>query len=170
MNDISQLQKYYFFFKLGTESHKKCIDWAIEKLQSGQEVDDLDIVLLAGAISRDEVIALVEKILERYVGSASFDGQFVTGKYIVSLFESYKAGTETISSLDEKLTKLYYSLGYPDWLTMLSRNCEYATDVPDFLKPFEDEFEYVANLWSSSESSIEFKSRYSRDISNRHDI
>jgi hypothetical protein len=170
MNDISQLHKCYFFFKLGIESHQKCIDWAIEKLQSGQEGDDINVVLLAGAINSDEVITLVEKVLERYVGIASLDDQFVAGKYIVSLFHSYKAGTETIASLDEKFTTLYYYLGYPNWLTMLSRNCEYATDVPDYLKPFEDEFNYIANLWSSSESRMEFESRYSRDISNQHDI
>jgi len=170
MKAISELQKYYLLFKLGVGSNQKCIDWAIERLQLGQEEDDLDVVLLAGAINSNEVITLVEKILERYISIASFDDQLVAGKYIVLLFQSYKAGTETIISLDEKFTMLYCNLGYPDWLTMLSRNCEYATDIPDFLKPFENEFEYIANLWSSSESSTEFESRFSRDVSNQHDI
>lgn len=169
MNAISQLQNSYFLLKLGMGSHQTCIDWAIERLQSDQEGDDLDVVLLAAATNRDEIFPLVEKIIERYIGLASLDGELAAGKYIASLHQAYQAGKETVASLDEKFTKLYYSLGYPNWLTMLSRNCEYATDIPNFLKPFEDEFEYIANLWASAESLNEFESRYSRDISNQHD-
>jgi hypothetical protein len=170
MNAISQLQNAYFLLKFGIESHQPCIDWAIERLQSDQEGDDLDVVLLAAATDRDEVLPLVGKIIERYIGLAALDDELAAGKYIASLHQAYQAGKETVASLDEKFTKLYYSLGYPDWLVMLSRNCEYATDIPAFLKPFEDEFVYVANLWASAASCNEFESQYSRDISNQHDI
>jgi hypothetical protein len=170
MNAISQLQNFYFLLTLGIGSHQACIDWAIEKLLSDQEGDDLDIVLLAAATNHDEALPLVENIIERYIGLASLDGELAGGKCIASLHQAYQDGKETVASLDEKFTKLHYSLGCPDWLVMLSRNCEYATDIPDFVKHFEDEFEYVANLWASAKSQNEFKSRYSRDISNQHDI
>ena len=52
---------------------------------------------------------------------------------------------------------------------MLSRNCEYATDIPAFKEPFEREFEYVASLWASTASKAEFEAQYSREISNQHD-
>ncbi|MCX7066158.1 MAG: hypothetical protein NTW85_00415 [Methylococcales bacterium] len=170
MNAISELQQSYFLLKIGIISHQTCIDWAMERLLSNQEGDDFDIVFLAITMNHDEVLPLVEKIIDRYIGLATIDDELVAGKYIALLHQAYQAGKETVASLDEKFTKLYYSLGYPNWLVMLSRNCEYATDIPDFLKPFEDEFEYVANLWVSAESRNEFESRYSRDLSNQHDI
>lgn len=170
MYAISELQNSYFLMKVGIGSHLTCIDWAIKRLLSDQEGDDLDIVELAAATKQDEVLPLVEKIIERYVGLGSLDDQLAAGKYIASLHQAYRDGRETVTSLDEKLTKLYYSLDYPNWLVMLSRNCEYATDIPNFLKPFEDEFEYIANLWLNSQSFDEFESRYSRDISDQHDI
>ncbi|MNM93044.1 hypothetical protein D3C81_1054050 [compost metagenome] len=53
---------------------------------------------------------------------------------------------------------------------MLSRNCEYATDVADFQQPFEDEFRYIASLWAQAESLAAFDREYSRKTSNGHDI
>jgi hypothetical protein len=65
---------------------------------------------------------------------------------------------------------LYPALDYPDWLTMLSRNCEYAIDVPDFERPFEDEFRYIASLWAQAEGLAAFEGEYRRQISNGHAI
>jgi hypothetical protein len=93
----------------------------------------------------------------------------VAGKYVASLRNAYLQGNETIESLDAKLTTIYSHLGYPDWMTMLSRNCEYATDLPAFKDPFEEEFAYVAGLWTSVNSKEEFEKIYSREVSNRHD-
>ncbi|MED5595250.1 hypothetical protein [Janthinobacterium sp. P210006] len=59
---------------------------------------------------------------------------------------------------------------YPDWLVMLSRNCEYAAEVADFEQPFEDEFRYVASLWAQADSLAAFERAYSRQTSNTHDI
>ena len=98
------------------------------------------------------------------------DDQLAAGKYVVTLYDSYLKGKETIESLDGKLAKLYHHLGYPNWLVMLSRNCEYATDVPCFREPFEKEFAYVAGVWASVTSRAEFEAKYSRETSNQHDI
>ena len=83
---------------------------------------------------------------------------------------AYLAGRESVSSLDAIFARLYPALAYPDWLTMLSRNCEYAIDVPDFEQPFEDEFRYIASLWAQAESLAAFEREYSRQTSNCHDI
>jgi hypothetical protein len=53
---------------------------------------------------------------------------------------------------------------------MLSRNCEYATDVPAFQEPFEQEFDYISKLWESSSTRAEFEQRYRPEISQKHDV
>jgi hypothetical protein len=170
MEAIDQLQHNYFLLKVGFGDFHACIDWAIERLQQDQEGDDLEIVLLAAATEQSEATPLVEQIVERYCGSNTIDAQLAAGKYVASLRKAYLQGTETIESIDAKLTKLYNHLGYPNWLVMLSRNCEYATDIPAFEEPFEKEFAYVAGLWESATSRPEFEAKYSRAISNQHDI
>lgn len=94
----------------------------------------------------------------------------MAGKYIVELHEAYSWGQETIKSLDWKFDRLRYALGYPDWLVMLSRNCEYATDIPAFEGPFKMEFAYIAKLWAEVSSRTEFEAKYSRAVSNQHDL
>ena len=169
MEAIAQLEDEYIRLKLGVGDYQACIDWAIERLCQDQEGDDLEIVLLAAATKQEEVPPLVEQIIERYSGTGALDDEFVAGKYVALLRNAYLHGNETIQSIDAKLTTLYSGLGYPDWLAMLSRNCEYATDVPAFEEPFEKEFAYVAGLWASVKSRDEFEKAYSRAVSNRHD-
>jgi hypothetical protein len=169
MESIDRLQHSYFLLKVGVGDFRACIDWAIERLRQEQEGDDLEIVLLAAATEQAEATRLVEQIVERYCGSTTIDGQLAAGKYVASLRKAYLQGTETIESIDAKLTRLYNHLGYPDWLVMLSRNCEYATDVPAYKEPFEKEFAYIAGLWESATSGAEFETKYSRALSNQHD-
>jgi len=112
---------------------------------------------------------LVGKIVLKYASIDSKDEELAAGKLIANLYKDYKSGIESIDSLDSKLTKLDYSLDHPDWLLMLSRNCEYATDIDVFREPFEQEFSYIAELWASSATHSEFESKYSRAVSNGHD-
>ena len=173
MNDMEQLTELeiaVFQLRMGYATADRCVGWAVERLRLDQEGDDLDVVLLASARGRDEVLPLAEAIIERYQGAQRLSDQFLAGKYIVELRAAYLAGRESVASLDAILTRLYPALGYPDWLVMLSRNCEYATDVADFEAPFEREFDYVAGLWSEAGSAAEFEQRYSRVTSNRHDV
>ncbi|WP_430433766.1 hypothetical protein [Methyloversatilis sp.] len=170
MDSIAQLAQQYFLLKMGVGHHQPSIDWALERLRLDQEGDDLDIVMLAAATSREEAAPLIEAILQTHLGISAIDDRFAAGKYIALLRTAYLDGKETIESLDEKFTKLYHKLEYPDWLVMLSRNCEYATDIPEFREPFEQEFEYVATLWAGATSPTDFESKYSRGVSNSHDV
>ena len=165
-----ELELECFRLRHGDGQAERCVDWAVERLRLDQEGDDLEIVLLASARGVDEVLPLAEVIIERYRGDARLAEQFLAGKYIVALRAAYLAGRESVSSLDTIFTRLYPALGYPDWLVMLSRNCEYATDVPDFEQPFEDEFHHIATLWAQAESLAAFERVYSRETSNRHDV
>lgn len=170
MESIAQLAQQYFLLKMGVGHYQPCIDWALDRLRLDQEGDDINIVLLAATTTREEATPLIEAVLETHMGISSIDDRFAAGKYVAYLRTAYLGGHETIDSLDEKFTKLYYRLNYPDWLEMLSRNCEYATDIPEFKEPFEMEFEYVAGLWSLATSPSDFESKYSRAKSNSHDV
>ena len=118
-----------------------------------------------GERGRDEVLPLVEVIIDRYCGSTRIDDEFAAGKYVVTLRTDYLQGRETVESVDAALSILYPKLGYPNWLVVLARNCEYATDISAFKEPFE----YVASLWASAGSKAEFDAQYNREISNQHD-
>lgn len=97
------------------------------------------------------------------------DDEFAAGKYLVTLRSEYVQARATIESVDAVLSILYPKLGYPNWLVILARNCEYATDVPAFKESFEREFEYVTSLWASAANKAAFEAQYSREISNQHD-
>lgn len=165
-----QLHSQYALLKLGLADITSCIDWAIKRLQLDEEGDDLEVVLLAAANDSEEALPLIEIVLERYIGLDSIDYEFLAGKYIAALRSRYLAGDESIQSIDAILTKLSYKIAYPSWFVMLSRNCEYATDVEDFRQPFEQEFEYISKLWESANSRVEFEASYDREVSNGHDV
>ena len=167
MQQLTELELAVFQLQMGFSPVDRCVDWAVERLRLDQEGDDLDIVLLASARGVDEVLPLADVIIERYRGAQRLDQQFLAGKYIVELRAAYLAGRESVSSLDAILTRLYPALAYPDWLVMLSRNCEYALDVPDFQQPFELEFDYIASLWAEAGDVGAFERRYDRERSNR---
>jgi hypothetical protein len=170
MKNIEQLQRLHFLLRMGSANWNSCIDWAIERLQNDEEQDDLDIVMLAAASREDEVHPLVSTIIERYIGIEDLNDELAAGKYIVELHVAYKGNAETAITLEPKLWKLFNSPGYPTWLGMLCRNCEYATDIDVFEKPFEDEFEYIARLWSNSKSLPEFAAVYDHKVSSSHDV
>ncbi len=168
MKDISALRKAYVHFKYAGDRADACVNWAIERLQNHEESDDADIKLLAGSLSEDEVQQLVPRILEKYLGGSPSE-EYYCGQYIVELRLRHLAGEISIMELEPILWRLFTNLSSPDWLVMLSRNCEYATDVEAFRKPFEDEFEYIAGLWETASSYEDFIRNYDRDVSNQHD-
>lgn len=169
MNKIDDLQKAHARYKLGFAVGSTFIDWAIERLQANEEGNDLDIILLASATTEEEALPLTEIILQRYI--ADNPGlELVAGKEMVNLHSRYLKGELSISDLDDIISNLYVRLDYPNWLVMLSRNCEYATDIDGFKKPFESEFGYIAKLWASSDTVAEFYHVYSRKVSNMHSL
>lgn len=170
MEQIDALEQAYFRLRLREANADLCVDWAVERLRWDQEGDDLEIVLLASARGADEVLPLAEVIIDRYKGERRLDAQFLAGQYVVTLWDAYQADQIDIYSIDQKLTALYTELHHVDWLVMLSRNCEYASDMPDFVQPFEQEFRYIAQLWRNAASTAQFDSLYDRETSNRHDV
>ncbi|TFW28739.1 hypothetical protein E4L96_02025 [Massilia arenosa] len=170
MKDIATLEYEYFLLRYAWGTGAGCVEWAVTRLSKDEEGDDLEVVLLASARGRDEISPLVATILERYCGADRASDEYMAGKYVAALRRAYRLGEETVESLDIKFTAMYSTLGYPPWLTMLSRNCEYALDIPIFEEPFEKEFEYVASVWAAAASLAEFYASYSRATSNSHDI
>jgi hypothetical protein len=139
MKALEQLELTYFLSRVGVSDFHDCIDWAIKRLMRDEEGDDFDIVRLAAATEREEVVALVEKIIERYHNGPLCDDQLLAGKYVAALHGAYLAKSMTVTSLDATFTMLSTRPEYPDWLVILSRNGEYATDMAYFLDPFESE-------------------------------
>ena len=147
-----------------------CSEWAVNYLVKNEEQNDEEIILLASSDSDGEMKSLTENILQRYIPAINRNEEYWAGKYIVELHRLYFSKKIDIFVLEKNINNLYYKLGYPDWLVMLARNCEYATDVPAFQKPFEEEFDYIKELWRSSESIDMFNKSYDRQVSNSHDF
>jgi hypothetical protein len=170
MREIKELLSLYYRGIYATQGLAECSEWAVRRLEADDEGDDLDVVLLASSRDEGERKQLAETVLDRYLADGERSDETGAGKYIVALHASYVQGTASIADIDRWLTRVSPKLRYPDWLVMLSRNCEYATDVDAFVEPFENELQYVAQLWNQSQTIEEFNSRYDRAISNSHDF
>lgn len=170
MKNIDELYKIFSFYNFHLKEVDSLINWAMNRLENHEEENDNDVVLLASPYDEAEARELSRKILKRYMPKAAPNKELLFGKYIVELYQKYKNGKIEIPELDKIISKIYIGLGYPNWLVMLSQNCEFATDVEPFEKHFKDEFKYIAGLWAECESLEEFKQKYDRKISNSHDI
>ncbi len=169
MEAIHELLKAFIPLKYNSTKGQECVKWAEERLLYNEEEDDKDVILLAGATEEEEIKKLSLKLLEKYLDKRFLEEEYCAGKFLVRLYQWYKCGSVSIQRLDSIVSVLYVDLNYPDWLTMLSRNCEYAIDVEEFRKPFEDEFLYIYEIWKDAVSLDEFKSKYDRQVSNSHD-
>lgn len=170
MKAIEELHNAFISNKLGFEDLKECVKWAEERLLNNEEQGDTDIMLLAGSTDVDEIKDIAQKIIFRYSNLLSMNEEVWAGKYLLQLYQNYKASSMSITDLEPIIDRLYQGLNYPDWLVMLSRNCEYAIDIDSFIKPFEDEFTYICDLWKESMTLENFMRKYDRRISNTHDI
>ncbi len=169
MNSVETLQNALFAYKHGICGLKECVDWAVARLSENENEGDADIILLAGSSNDSEAKCLAQNIVHRYLQPDALQEEVLAGRLLVRLHDSYRAGTISIVELEPIIDALYRNLGYPNWLVMLGRNCEYATDIEPFVKPFEDEFEYISALWKQSKSIDDFHKKYDRQISNTHD-
>jgi hypothetical protein len=169
MEALAQLEHSYFLAKAGMGDYHACIDWAVDRVCHDEEGDDEEIVLLAAASRRIEVLTLTEHVVERYCGHDALDNELAAGKYIAALRSNYLGRSETFASLGPKLRDLYVRLNYPDWLSVLCRNCEYAATVPEYKAPFEREFAYIAHLWVLARTRADFDNIYNRAISRQND-
>jgi len=170
MNAVEELQAILAGHNYGLGELKACVDWAVERLSGNEDAGDEDVILLASSVDDSETEELSRKIVRRYLSPNAVNEELLAGRLLVRLYDQYKAGAISIITLEPIVDAMYRKLEYPDWLVMLSRNCEYATDAEPFVKPFEEEFHYVSDLWRQSMSTEDFESKYDRRISNTHDI
>lgn len=170
MTAIDELQRLFGPVALGLGPVQPCIDWAITRLLRDEEQGDLEVVLLASATDHDEAFPLAVEILHRYLGGASTNLELAAGHLVVDLRRAYLAGEQTVASLEPTINALYVKTDHAPWLVMLSRNCEYATDMPVFREPFDDEFAYIAGLWARATSLADFYARYRPGVSRKHDV
>ena len=170
MNAVEELQSILAAHNYGLGNLKACVDWAVERLSRNDDDSDEDVILLASSSEESETEELSRKIVSRYLRPDALNEELWAGRLLVNLYDRYRAGTISIIALEPIVDTMFRKLGYPDWLVMLTRNCEYATDVELFVKPFEDEFQYIGELWRQSPTTRAFESKYDRRVSNTHDI
>ncbi|WP_163341060.1 hypothetical protein [Desulfopila sp. IMCC35008] len=168
--DVHSLQEKYFYYKYFFHPISECIDWAVNCLERNQDNGDIDISCLAGAVNETEAEEHCLNIIKSYSPNSEFDKELFLGKYICQLHKEFYLKSFDILALELKLWRLFYDFDEPDWLFMLCRNCEYSTDMPVFEIPFQNEFEYIVQLWKEVKSSKEFNSRYDPKISETNDI
>jgi hypothetical protein len=169
MKAVEELEHSYLLAKTGVGDYHDCIDWAVERIEADEEEGDVEVVQLATSTGRFQALALTEHLVERYCGHEALDPMLAAGKTLVAMRHDYLRGVETVRSLASKLPTMSRQLAFPSWMTVLCRNCKYATVVPEFLHPFEEEFAYLARLWVLAKTRAEFEDAYKASISRRHD-
>jgi hypothetical protein len=169
MKSVQELEHSYFLVKSGARDFFDCVSWAMDRLESGEVEGDEEVVQLACSTGRHEVLTLTEHLVERYCGREALDPALVAGKYLVALRHDYQRGVHTIRSLSDKLPAISRELGFPAWMTVLCRNCKYATVVEEFRQPFEEEFAYLTRLWALAKTRADFEDAYKPSISRTHD-
>lgn len=170
INSVEKLHDIYVKTRFGWESWRALSQWALDRMVNYENESDEDIILLAGSSFEDDSIELAKKVIAKYLEPERRSDSYWAGKYLVSLYESYYGHEIDIFELSQFIDKINCELGSPGWLVMLSRNCEYATDLECFEIPFHEEFHYIVQLWRSCESLAEFLSEYERAISDSHDV
>lgn len=169
MKKIDELHDLCVKARFSLGEWKDCVEWAVQRLINNEDQDDQSVILLASSNEQNEIEQLCSSILDTYITQGKRDDEYWAGKYVVFLHELFYGSEIDIFELEKRLWKIYYKLDHPYWLVMLSRNCEYATDVQAFEKPFHDEFEYIVSLWKTCDSITEFNEKYDSNISNSHD-
>jgi len=168
--EIQNIKNCFYRNKFFGDHYKECIDWAVTQLEN--ENSQESICILAGLDPKDywNIKKMIEEIINEELIDNQENNETWAGKYIVELSDRYLNKEITINDLDEIISKLYYKLNYPNWLDMLARNCEYATDIGPFQKPFNDELQYIIGIWMNSIDIREFRKKYDRKISQSHDF
>jgi hypothetical protein len=166
---VEELYDIYMRVQIAQAEWRDCVQWAVDRLLADEHESNVDVVTLAGARKGDDVSDLVVRVLRAHLPAAQRDDEYWAGQYIVELYNQFQRGEIDIPRLDTLLSLVAGTVGYPDWMTILLRNCEYATDVSVFQPWFRKEFDYIAGLWRVCRSADEFHARYDPRISRAHD-
>ena len=168
--DLQSLRKIMIENVFGISTYQRCIDWAYGELLRGVEDENVCILASSNTNNLDEVRTYLQKITEKEPNIIKEELYESAGAIIVKVGQEYLDGFIDLNTLENILDNLYINLGYPDWLVMLTRNCEYATDIECFMPPFIKELSYIISLWSEFPKYEVFGKRYDRNISNSHDF
>lgn len=166
MIDINGLRNLILLNRLIGGTNKQYIDWAVSELL--RDVDDIDVCLLASSNENnsDEINLYIRNILGKNIEFSTEEIQETTGRIIVDSGKKYFNKELSIIQIERIIDTLYTTVDYTDWLVVLSRNAEYATDIDYFLVPFENEVKYIMELWETYPKYHDFINYYDRDISN----
>lgn len=167
---LKSLRKIMIESLLGVSTNQKYIDWAIEELLRGVEDENVCILASSNTNYPEEIKTYLQKIMENETKITQEELYESAGDMIVKVGQEYIDGHIDITVLENLFDKLYMNLGHPDWLVMLTRNCEYATDISCFMTPFIKELDYIKSLWSEFPRYEDFEKKYDRNISNSHDF
>ncbi len=166
MTNINELLALFIEYKTEYTSIDSCIKWAENQLEADENIDDPDIILLAGAKTSMEANDFIKKILEHYMGNYVTKDRFCFGKYLVRIYDRYKNDEYTPERIEEILRNIEIKFDY-------SFEMGYLYNFSDLIwmngkEPFEKEFEYIAELWRSVNSLDEFNQKYDEKISKSH--
>jgi hypothetical protein len=164
--DLKGLRKHLINMDLLNASYQHCIDWAVSELL--RDVEDLNVCLLASSNVKDtyEIDSYIRNILGDNFIFSEAEFQETAGDIIINFGDKYFSKELTIIEIESIVYKLYLSLENNDWLEILSRNAEYATDIDCFKEPFEKELEYITSMWHEYPAYSDFINNYNRGISN----
>ena len=163
MKEIHEVLDAFIPLKYNFSHGRECVKWAEDRLLKDEEENDKEIALLAGCTDEEEIKELSLEILKKYIDKQFLDEEYCAGKFIIQLYEGYKSSSVSIQRLDSIISWLYDSFNYP-WLSELAPACEYATIGEDHRYSFENEFQYLHDLWKDSPSVEAFKKKYARGI------
>lgn len=164
--NLDELKKLKVKVDLLNQSYQVYIDWAINIMLNNN--DNFYVCLLASANVNEkyEIEDYLIKLLGVNNSISDKSINEVAGSILVELRKLYLVKQLTIIDLERMISNIYIELDYPDWLVILSRNAEYATDIDYFIKPFENELNYITDLWEEYVSFDNFTANYSRERSN----
>lgn len=164
--DVNGLRKIILKNKLFGGANQQYVDWAVSELLRG--VDNIDVCLLASTVSNnnDEINLYIKNILGQNSGFSLSEIHEATGRIILDTGEKYYNHQISIIEIEKVIGKLYLSIEENDWLVILARNAEYATDIDYFTTHFENELKYIMSLWRDYPVYSDFIQNYDRNISN----
>lgn len=147
MHPLDHLQKISLLMRMGDLPWTAAVDWAVERLLRNEEAGELDIVMLAAAIDRDDAEALTEAVLTRHCGTAEVRDEMAAACVVLDLHRAYVAGQLTLQALDRALWRLTLHVREVAWLEALAIGTESVLIHVDERAIFDRRFDEHVRVW-----------------------
>jgi hypothetical protein len=167
-NEKQTLKNLFFKAEYLDRAYTECIEFALCQIEKGNLESKISILAGLNPNTKTEIKGTIECIVDEKLDETNSSKEDWVGEYLTELSDKYIRNEIGISDIDLELNHVYMKLDYPDWMATLCYNSEYATDIESYKKPFENELEYISNLWKTSKDKEEFMRRYDPDISEAH--